>query len=221
MSPQLILSTNYHVYDYSLWHHQQADLFYLKVTSKEYVVETHTGLYFGGDSDFASGPLKKTVFPAASIVMSFTSEVIFKTKGSCFFEAHPPNKWKADPHYDMGLKELITNARMHSHALHNLMNGYAYGGMISPEAKTMQLNYADSPYDYDPGFSVLSRKLPGISKRVSHPSHNYDEAACKHRKRTNLWYLVQHLNDHHKMTRDEIADWVETLDIDINFKVKA
>lgn len=36
---------------------------------------------------------------------------------------------------------------------------------------------------------------------------------------TSLWYIIQHLNDAHKWTRERIADWLETLDSDITFQI--
>jgi hypothetical protein len=34
-----------------------------------------------------------------------------------------------------------------------------------------------------------------------------------------LWSLIQHLNDSHKWSRERIADWLETLDVDLAFPV--
>lgn len=31
--------------------------------------------------------------------------------------------------------------------------------------------------------------------------------------------LIVHLNDYHRWTREQVADWLETLDIDLAFKV--
>lgn len=54
-------------------------------------------------------------------------------------------------------------------------------------------------------------KLPGIKENVKHPvTQEYDE----------LEDIIIDLNDDCKWTRYEIADWLETLDIDIRFKIE-
>lgn len=35
-----------------------------------------------------------------------------------------------------------------------------------------------------------------------------------------LYRLIQHLNDDHAWTRETIADWLDTLDVDLTFKAK-
>jgi hypothetical protein len=57
---------------------------------------------------------------------------------------------------------------------------------------------------------LFGRKIPrGVS---SYPCAKKAEV---------LWYLVQHLNDQHKLSREEIADWLDTLDLDLSFPVEA
>lgn len=53
--------------------------------------------------------------------------------------------------------------------------------------------------------------LPGIHEMVNHP-------ITKHRQ--SIEKIVISLNDYHKWTREEIADWLDTLDVDLTFKVK-
>lgn len=58
----------------------------------------------------------------------------------------------------------------------------------------------------------LSRKLPGVMEQTKYPCNcKFDEEEC-------LWEIIQHLNDDHHWTRNRIADWLETLDIDLEFK---
>ena len=60
--------------------------------------------------------------------------------------------------------------------------------------------------------STLSRSLPGVKEKATCPG-------CKgNPTEVDIWSLVQHLNDTHRWTRNEIADWLETLDIDMEFK---
>lgn len=57
--------------------------------------------------------------------------------------------------------------------------------------------------------SGMSQKLPGMNMLVKHPVTG---------ERMNLWSVVQNLNDHNKWTREQIADWIETLDNVPTFK---
>jgi asparagine synthetase A len=51
--------------------------------------------------------------------------------------------------------------------------------------------------------SFLAHKLPGVDKKVTHPVNK-----TEHR----LFDIIISLNDDHKWTREQIADWIETLD---------
>lgn len=76
--------------------------------------------------------------------------------------------------------------------------------------------------------SVLSQKLPGVNQVVKHPRisesgcdcyyDSYDEGAGL--GKYTIRNLVMHLNDEHRWTREQIADWLETLDVDLSFKIK-
>jgi hypothetical protein len=69
-------------------------------------------------------------------------------------------------------------------------------------------------YDVPPVSRQLQRKsneLPGVSEKVTHPV-----TGDVYRLST----VIMDLNDNHRWTREQIADWLETLDIDINFKEK-
>lgn len=55
----------------------------------------------------------------------------------------------------------------------------------------------------------LAKILPALSAKVKCPK-------CKHN--TSLQQTIIHMNDRHKMPREDIADWVESLDLDIEFK---
>lgn len=52
------------------------------------------------------------------------------------------------------------------------------------------------------------RKLPGVDEMVKNPVHGGQQK---------LWNAIVDLNDKQGWTREQIADWVETLDIDISF----
>lgn len=55
------------------------------------------------------------------------------------------------------------------------------------------------------------RLLPGLDEKVKHPVDG---------GMGTLRITIIHLNDTHKWTREQIADWLETLDVDIRFKPK-
>lgn len=64
-------------------------------------------------------------------------------------------------------------------------------------------------YNTGQNLSSLSKQLPGVNEHVKHPVDGTIGT---------LWYIIQNLNDSHKWTRNRIADWIETLDIDTEFK---
>lgn len=69
----------------------------------------------------------------------------------------------------------------------------------------------------------MSRKLPGMKFETFCPEPDF--LMCTHpfisRKQT-LWGLIQHLNDRHKWSREQIADWLDKLHddgaVDLSFK---
>jgi len=74
---------------------------------------------------------------------------------------------------------------------------YANGGLINPAAEHIPV-------------SAIVTELPGVNERVTHPMRGleYRLADC-----------IMNLNDEFRWTREQIADWIETLDINTTFKV--
>lgn len=72
-----------------------------------------------------------------------------------------------------------------------------------------------SPYikQDDTPLSKLKDSLPGLRVIMGCPVK-----LCS--RKTNVWYLIVHLNDTHKWKREQIADWLDTLDVDLSFKVE-
>lgn len=70
----------------------------------------------------------------------------------------------------------------------------------------------------EPDLGALSWKLPGADQYIQSPCPKtcqyYDD-------RASLRWFIMHLNDDHKWTREQIADWIETLDIDTRFKINS
>lgn len=60
----------------------------------------------------------------------------------------------------------------------------------------------------------LSAILPGMNARLNCPR-------CTNANERELSDLIVHLNDVHRVTREEVADWLETLDLDLTFPVPA
>lgn len=56
----------------------------------------------------------------------------------------------------------------------------------------------------------LKKVLPGLLEEVRCPECSDNDI---------LWETVQHMNDEHEWSREKIADWLETLDVDITFQI--
>lgn len=67
--------------------------------------------------------------------------------------------------------------------------------------------------------SQLSKQLPGVDAIVTCPACTVQDSPPWEKK---LWYVIQHLNDQHRWSRESIADWLDALpeEIDITFKTK-
>lgn len=71
--------------------------------------------------------------------------------------------------------------------------------------------------------SSLSNMLPGVKEKVIHPPHKVDDKhpTCFWRESKSMNSIKEtiiHLNDIHKWTREEIADWLDSLDVDLRFQ---
>lgn len=86
----------------------------------------------------------------------------------------------------------------------------SWGNLVSANhGNHIHHNPAAGVYSNSVGRSPVVSKLPGIRKLVKHPVLKID------------YYLedaIINLNDSYKWTREQIADWLETLDIDLRFK---
>lgn len=86
--------------------------------------------------------------------------------------------------------------------VHQHTHKYNPGGYIGPgELQPAKQSVEDSRV----------KELPALNEMVKHPETG---------KSTRLRSAIISLNDSYKWTREQIADWLETLDIDISFKVK-
>lgn len=79
--------------------------------------------------------------------------------------------------------------------------------MIPYKAKNHNPSYADlSPWDQ------LKRVIPDLTAHVDCPRD------CSETMGGSLHGMIQHVNDHHHMTREQVADWLESLDLDLRFQ---
>lgn len=94
--------------------------------------------------------------------------------------------------------------------VNSVAKSYDKGGLLFPgEAAAYKSNYEDAGV----------AELPGLNERVKHPPITNPAAQCGDEERDGtVRGMVMHLNDWHKWTREEIADWLETLDVDLRFK---
>lgn len=67
----------------------------------------------------------------------------------------------------------------------------------------------------------LQAVLPDLANEAKCPAPVDDKfnfgVSCG--SRLSLWYMIQHLNDFHEWSREQIADWLETLDVNITFPI--
>lgn len=82
--------------------------------------------------------------------------------------------------------------------------------MISHAPDFKWFNYLNQP-DKNLG-SIVSSTL-----RKLIPNIESDAACFKCSVTGSVRSVIIHLNDHHKLTREELADWLETLDVDLSF----
>lgn len=117
---------------------------------------------------------------------------------------------------------IIAQMQMYPDALDAMMEEYPEIGLevVGPSA-AYSINgilYTNQAPTVTAGaeLALCARKLPGMGDVVKPP------CSCKmlDPKGENIYTLVQHLNDHidHRWTRGRIADWLETLDVDLEFK---
>jgi hypothetical protein len=82
-----------------------------------------------------------------------------------------------------------------------LAAGVLYAFEVAASAGAQGKSWADRLKDVVPGLNMYIRKCP------------QDHCYCW----GPLYKMIQHLNDSHELSREEIADWLETLDVDLTF----
>jgi len=84
---------------------------------------------------------------------------------------------------------------------------------------TLAKNLPPSEHYRNPG-EELAEVIPEIMSFTAYcPSRGPNDEMCSPSGYLNLYRMIQHLNDEHQWTREKIADWLETLDVDLTFKM--
>lgn len=93
--------------------------------------------------------------------------------------------------------------------------GYVY---VPPVPKPATSKSAPKKADYSDSGALLETVLPALEQTVACPAcGNSDDPVCSSGEC--LEWIIIGLNDRHKWTREQIADWLESLDIDLTFPV--
>lgn len=64
---------------------------------------------------------------------------------------------------------------------------------------------------------IMQEVMPDLQKKLDCPGLSTNNGRCVYENRE-LFYIIIHLNDCHKWTREQIADWLDALDLDLQFK---
>lgn len=109
------------------------------------------------------------------------------------------------------LKDAVTNLKDTQHGHIQFANKFFNAPL--PAAEPFPENEAERNdivaifHDHIPGFATMRQACP-----VN------DGESCRGYTGPFLQYTIIHLNDHHRWTREAIAEWLETLDHDLTFK---
>lgn len=158
---------------------------------------------------------------------------------SCYWVAHwkDGSGWVADPRLFASTSDAFTFSVTGSHALvmdninhmKTSMWGPVYGhGLCScgcgaeqsvinnayQELTAYYVNSASGGSAMATVVSGLSKAIPALNEALMHcPEVDCDEPEWVDILRK----VIVHLNDAHRWTREQIADWLETLDVDLRF----
>lgn len=67
---------------------------------------------------------------------------------------------------------------------------------------------------------TLKELFPGVKEGAKCPIPEQDDCGlAEDDYRDHVYNIVMHLNDHHMWSREEIADWLESLDIDLDIAI--
>jgi hypothetical protein len=114
--------------------------------------------------------------------------------------------------------------------------------------KWQSVGYSDGGFVYTTGVGLTNESTYALTSAMSTPESNHlsSPTALKNKLKdaqvkvlcpakdcvtgtstygtplhTTVWSMIQHLNDRHKWKREDIADWLETLDLDLTIGEKS
>jgi hypothetical protein len=103
------------------------------------------------------------------------------------------------------------------HPLNQSQEHYVYSELLAMFSNGSPAEKYAHTYAGTDQFSTLASKLPAVDQMVKHPSLGDPLSyvgkllKCKDNREMPLQAMVIHLNDHHKWTRERIADWIDDL----------
>lgn len=115
------------------------------------------------------------------------------------------------------LEESIAKANTHYTAQNYMIQAqnayaYSYGSTIVPGGGGKSSLYKPVPSI----LGTLSKAIPSLNEIIK----GCPASGCTYRKsQLPISQAIMHLNDYHKWPRNEVADWLESLDVDLQFKV--
>lgn len=112
--------------------------------------------------------------------------------------------WMEDNHHCLAIAKNNLLSSFYEKNYDPILSSYKYemSDLDSPPSKTFNWNSG--------GEDPRIRKLPGLDEIVTHPESGTKQSVKD---------IIIFLNDRSKWTREEIADWLDTLDLDLKFKV--
>jgi hypothetical protein len=87
---------------------------------------------------------------------------------------------------------------------------FTYGeAAVAPQPKPIwKPSIWAKPHARDP-VGAMADLIPDVRETVGCPGCNHKDP---------VYEMIQHVNDHHRWSREKIADWIETLELDLTFK---
>lgn len=115
-------------------------------------------------------------------------------------------------------KAIITASSVDHHKAKDLMSSLLYGAGEGLDKVAVAALKAVTPESH-PSFGSevvgsLAKAIPGFKSMKQECPYEKNEG-CSGAGGAYLWNAIVHLNDYHKWTREQIADWLETLDHDL------
>lgn len=114
--------------------------------------------------------------------------------------------------HNFGAKAFLDHLRVEKTRLHTYIDNEVFIECAQKFlAKEFESDNAIKQYSPQASVDGLTQMLPGLFKVVLHPVY---------RRHMSVRDVIINLNDSHRWSREAIADWLETLDVDLSFPVE-